>query len=153
MYFCYFIIISPWKRLWPFIWTNLHPLHPRMLCAKLVEIGSVVLEKKLKMWKIYDNNDYDGHWQIVIRKSHFSLWLRWAKKMSQGESCPTPFSVKSHLYNKHNHWLLLHIFLKQGCFCDFICFILCFAGVNKVVDHMIKYTTYHTPGVYVRMYI
>ena len=34
MYFCYFIIISPWKRAWPFIWTTLNPLHPRMLYAK-----------------------------------------------------------------------------------------------------------------------
>ena len=28
------VIISPWKRAGPFIWTNLNPLHPRMLCAK-----------------------------------------------------------------------------------------------------------------------
>ena len=34
MYFHYFVIISPWKRAQPFIWTNLNPLHPRMLCAK-----------------------------------------------------------------------------------------------------------------------
>ena len=34
MYFHYFVIISPWKRPGPFIWTNLNPLHPRMLCAK-----------------------------------------------------------------------------------------------------------------------
>ena len=34
MYFHYFIIMSPWKRVGPFIWTNLNPLHPRMLCAK-----------------------------------------------------------------------------------------------------------------------
>ena len=33
MYFHYFVIISPWKRAEPFIWTNLDPLHPRMLCA------------------------------------------------------------------------------------------------------------------------
>ena len=33
MYFQYFVIISPWKRVWPFIWTNLNPIHPRMLCA------------------------------------------------------------------------------------------------------------------------
>ena len=32
--FHYFVIISPWKRAGPFIWTNLNPLHPRMLCAK-----------------------------------------------------------------------------------------------------------------------
>ena len=24
----------PWRRAGPFIWTNLNPLHPRMLCAK-----------------------------------------------------------------------------------------------------------------------
>ena len=34
MYFHYFVIISPWKRAWPFIWTNLNSLHPRMFCAK-----------------------------------------------------------------------------------------------------------------------
>ena len=34
MYFRYFVIISPWKRVGPFIWTNLNPLYPSMLCAK-----------------------------------------------------------------------------------------------------------------------
>ena len=34
MYFHYFVIISPWKRAESIIWTNLNPLHPRMLCAK-----------------------------------------------------------------------------------------------------------------------
>ena len=34
MYFCYFLIISTWKRTGPFIWTNLNPIHQRMLCAK-----------------------------------------------------------------------------------------------------------------------
>ena len=109
MYFHYFLIISPWKRAGPFIWTNLNPFHPRMLCAKfglnwtsgsgeedflissmyfhyfviispwkgqgpsfeqtwisftqgcfmpsLVEIGKVVLEKKMKMWKVYRQTD------------------------------------------------------------------------------------------------
>ena len=33
MYFHYFVIISPWKMAGPFIWTNVNPLHPRMLCA------------------------------------------------------------------------------------------------------------------------
>ena len=47
MYFHYFVIISPWKRAGPIIWTNLNPLHPRMLCAKFVEIGPVVLGKRI----------------------------------------------------------------------------------------------------------
>ena len=34
MYFRYFLIISPLKRAGPFMWTNLNPLYPRMLCAK-----------------------------------------------------------------------------------------------------------------------
>ena len=34
MYFRYFVIISPWKRAWPFIWTHLNPVHLRMFCAK-----------------------------------------------------------------------------------------------------------------------
>ena len=32
MYFRYFIIISPWKRAWPFIRTNLNPIYSMMLC-------------------------------------------------------------------------------------------------------------------------
>ena len=33
-YFRYFIIISPWKKVGPFIGINLSPHHPRMHCAK-----------------------------------------------------------------------------------------------------------------------
>ena len=33
-YFCYFVIIYPWKCAWPFIWKNLNPLQARMLCSK-----------------------------------------------------------------------------------------------------------------------
>ena len=105
MYLRYFIVISLWKRVWPFIWTKFKPHYLRMLCVKLgwigqngswerflnfvivfllfrnylpigigcgpsyvqisipttpghlvpslVEIGPVVLEKKIKMWKVY----------------------------------------------------------------------------------------------------
>ena len=34
MYLCHLVIISPGKRVWFFIWTNLNPLHLSMLCAK-----------------------------------------------------------------------------------------------------------------------
>ena len=34
MYWSYFEIISPWRRVGPFTWTNLNSLHPRMLCDK-----------------------------------------------------------------------------------------------------------------------
>ena len=35
VYFPYFVVISPLKRAWPFIWTNLNPFHQRMLCVKV----------------------------------------------------------------------------------------------------------------------
>ena len=35
MYFRVFVIISLWKRLVPFIWTNLNPLYSKIHCAKL----------------------------------------------------------------------------------------------------------------------
>ena len=33
-YFCIFVIISPLKRTWPFIWTILNFHHLRMICTK-----------------------------------------------------------------------------------------------------------------------
>ena len=63
MYLHYFVIISPWKRSGPFVWTNLYPFHPRisMFCVSLVEIGLVVLEKKMKMWKVYRQTTDDRY--------------------------------------------------------------------------------------------
>lgn len=40
-----FFIISPWKKVWPFIFTTLNFLHLIILCKKFVVIGSMVLEK------------------------------------------------------------------------------------------------------------
>ena len=46
MYFCYFVFISPWKRAWLFILTNLNPLTQGCFVPSSVEIGSIVLERK-----------------------------------------------------------------------------------------------------------
>ena len=44
-----------------------------MLCTKLGEIGPVVLEKKKKIWKVYDNDaDDDDRQQLWSEK------LTWA---------------------------------------------------------------------------
>ena len=83
MYYCYFVIISPWKREGPFLWRNTNPHHPRMFLPSLVEIGPVVLEKKIKMWKIYDKDDNDHEQETIFtRKAHLSLSLRWSNKYS-----------------------------------------------------------------------
>ena len=91
---CYFRVISPWNRVGPFIRIKFSLFHPRMPCAKFgwnwysgsweedflislmcfcffCEIGPVVLEKKMKMWK-------QRRQRILIRKAHLSLRLRWA---------------------------------------------------------------------------
>ena len=73
MYFCLFIIISPWKKIWSFIWTNLNSSHSRILkVSSLGDIGPVVLGKNIKMWKVYrwmDNRQY----AIIIFHMSFKL--------------------------------------------------------------------------------
>ena len=39
LHFCYFVIISPWRRLGPFIWRNLYPLHPRKNCQVWLKLA------------------------------------------------------------------------------------------------------------------
>ena len=129
--FCNFVIITSWKRVWPFIWTNLNalqprrhcckfgwnldgcfwrrrffnfvnvfllfqnylplekdgalnlknlnPLHPRMLCAKTQWFWRRRwnCEKFATMPTTTMTTKDNG--QILIRKAHLSLWLRWAK--------------------------------------------------------------------------
>ena len=48
MYFCFFLIISPWNRMGP---SFEQPFHQKLLCAKFLEIGPVVLEKKINIYQ------------------------------------------------------------------------------------------------------
>ena len=79
MYFRYFVIISPWKRVWLIFCRNLNLRYPRMLCAKFGwnwPSGSGENEnvKNLKA----DGRIDDG--RQIIRKAQLSYQLRWAKK-------------------------------------------------------------------------
>ena len=47
IYFRNFFIISSRERMGPFIWTNLNPFTQGWFVPSLVEIGSVVLQKKI----------------------------------------------------------------------------------------------------------
>ena len=141
--FLYFIIISPDKRQWSFIWTNLNPLYWRMLCTKFgwnrpsgsceedffnldnvfslfpysplrkgqgpsfekLEIPStkdILCQVWLKLakwlWRIrwkcekfttpptMMTTTMIDNGQILIRKAHLSLRLRWAKKFTDGQT-------------------------------------------------------------------
>ena len=79
MYLHYFVIISPWKRAGPFIWRNLNPLHPRMLCAKFGWnwlSGSGGEDKNV--YRQTDGQTTDDRWSEKLT----SFQLRWAKKLS-----------------------------------------------------------------------
>ena len=71
VYFCYFIFISLWKRTWSFIWTSWISITQGCFVPCLVEIGPVVLEKKMKMWEVYRSDNYDniGQRKIFDQKS------------------------------------------------------------------------------------
>ena len=116
------LIISPLKMVWSFIWKNLNPLHPRMLCAKFGEIGQVVLEK-MKIWKVYDNDDDDnGDGQILISKAHLILRLRWAKRGTCIRHCIFTFLFVCYFkngYSKGQLGVLFHLFFILKMFHSF----------------------------------
>ena len=69
------------------------------LVLSLVEIGPVVLEKKMKMWKVYDNNkdddnnekeNEDGQRKIFDQKSSGDLithtYIEWGHSQMKGNS-------------------------------------------------------------------
>ena len=73
MYFHYFIIISPWNKAWPFIWTKLNPLHPRMLWAKFgcnLSNGSGVEDELI--WAFSTGGLKNRGWQILVTGSQTS---------------------------------------------------------------------------------
>ena len=53
MYFHNFVIISPWKRAGPFNWTNLNPLHPRMLCAVWLKLAQWFWRRRFLHFRKY----------------------------------------------------------------------------------------------------
>ena len=166
IYFHYFITISPWKRAWPFIWTNMISITQRCFVSSLVEIdpvvlkkqifkvcqcifvisllsplgkgcclsfaeiwipitqgcfvasfveiGPVVLKKKMKMWKVYRQTDRQmDDRQQVIRKAHLSYQLRWAKKEEKRSSNPALYLIyiSQSLFctiTSLNHWSSIH---------------------------------------------
>ena len=95
MYFHYFVIVSPQKRAWPFIWINLNFLHLWVLMPSLVEIGPVILEKKMKC---ENYRQMDG-WctTCVIIKAYLCFQLRWAKN---------EWSLKNWGSNKETLWMM-----------------------------------------------
>ena len=68
--FALLLLFHLWKKCDPAFKQNWFPL---TFVPKLVEIGQVVLEKNMKMWKVYRLTDR----QQEIRKIHLSFKLKW----------------------------------------------------------------------------
>ena len=77
--FRYFVMISPWKRTRSFICTNVNPLHPRILCAKICWNCSLCFGEE-------DENVKRTDWRTDRRQTsrkahHLCFQLMWAKKL------------------------------------------------------------------------
>ena len=100
MYFLCFVF----ERAWPFIWTNLNPLHPRILCAKFGwnwPSDSGEEDENVKSLQTDDGRQ-------VIRKAHLSFQLRWAKNCrGLGHSVISNFMISVNKIALYRIWHLL----------------------------------------------
>ena len=78
----------------------------------MVEIGPVALEKRKKMWKVYNHDNHDR--KIVIRKALLSLWLKWAKNCESNSLYipPQPTYMSKFIY-VHKNCCLVVIYLMS----------------------------------------
>ena len=110
MYFCYFVTIFQWKMVWPFIWTNLHSLHPRMLCAKFGwKWPSGPGKEDENMKSLQADGQTEG--RQVIRKAYLSFQLRWGKNVTQIKYRALHFN---HVCNSRCIWGV-----KNAMFCTY----------------------------------
>ena len=118
---CQFIFIifklSPlWEGRGPSFDQTWIPFTQGYFVPSLVEIGPVVLEKKIKMWKIYrqtDGQTDDG--RQVVRKAHLSFQLRWAKNcivVAHGLDLISPYFLQVKNSDKINTIHVLSIVKK-----------------------------------------
>ena len=71
--FVKFVIYLPLKSVWPFIWTNLNPLHQRMHCARFLNFIIII--------SLYRNylpleKDVAIHWPILNSLHPSLLWAK-----------------------------------------------------------------------------
>lgn len=79
---CFKLSLPPLSLAKLFIWTNLNPFSEKCYVLSLGEICNVVLERKIKTGKVYDNDNKittTKNRHILIRITHPSLLLRRAK--------------------------------------------------------------------------
>ena len=89
MYFRYFVITSPWKRVGLFIWTNLNTLHPCML-------GVVWLKSGLCFWRRFlkINNALSAFRNYLPMKKGRALYVKKTPWIPVTQGCFVPSLVE-----------------------------------------------------------
>ena len=88
MYFHFFVIVSPWKRVEPFILKKIESPSPKdALCQVWLKLAQWFCRRRWKCKKFTTTNTTITktmeNWQILFRKDLLSLQLRWAKKVAR----------------------------------------------------------------------
>ena len=99
-FFCYLVITSPWKRTGHFNWTNLIPFTQDALCQVWLKFAQWFWRRRWKCEKFTTTTTTTrtNNEQILIRKAHLSLRLRWAKTCQKGSYLQSPaFSLQTQI--------------------------------------------------------
>ena len=119
MYFQYFVIISPWKKAWPFVWTNLNLLHLRMRCAKFGwkrPRGSGEEDKNVKSLQQRRRRLTDKF------RSEKLTWAFGSYELKRGENCAEhPWECAANLpYQHERRGLVCQYFLNPPSITTFL---------------------------------
>ena len=127
------------------IWHNIFFLFsthdPRMLCADFVEIGPVVLEKKMKMWKVYSRTDRQTDGQTT--DDRWSEKLTWAFSSGELKTTDKNFYLSFIIMLSDSSWINLssNAFSGSSSFTNCKTSSLCF-------NECIIYITVHAFLIY-----
>ena len=96
MYFRYFVIISPWKRAWPFIWTNFNSHYPWMRCAKIGWHSPSCSWEKVQNRKSLQTDDRrtNGRTDRQTTEDRRSEKLTWAISSGELRRVDNPVRIK-----------------------------------------------------------
>ena len=110
--FPFFVIISPWSMAWPFVWTNLNPLHKKMLCAKFGwnwSTASWGLDKNVTSNRFINKINIEHCIEFLWRPSSNTLGIGWCSK----NSGPNVWKPATFL-KPRSHWLMNTERMQKG---------------------------------------
>ena len=119
MYFCYFVIISPWKKVGPFISTNFSPYHSRILRAKFGwnwPSGSGEEDENVKslrrQWQQWQRQTMDKFWSENLTwafgSGELKTWNLLSTCISQITNWVEDLTVYSDIFWGHCQGTLTH---------------------------------------------